>query len=98
MYASKIKGAIVFFGLGLANLDAHFKKENSSREHERGQRQINNLANTLMHIAKLIILTNAQTIWPLLPRCIVDKGKLKKSGENKEDTGAVPNVWNNIIR
>ena len=42
--------------------------------------------------------TKTPTIWPLLPRCIVDKGKLKESGEYKEDTGAVPNVFNNIIR
>ena len=42
--------------------------------------------------------TKTPIIWVLLPRCIVDKGKLKESGEDKKDTGAVPNVWNNIIR
>ena len=31
MYTSKMKVTFVFFGLGLADLEAYFKKENSSR-------------------------------------------------------------------
>ena len=32
MYTSKMKVTFVFFGLGLADIEAYFKRENSSRE------------------------------------------------------------------
>ena len=35
MYESKMKLTFVFFGLGLADLEAYFKKENSPREQKR---------------------------------------------------------------